>query len=114
MTAPLVFEDIVLRDGSERRVSLDVPAHRTVSIVGEDDSGACAPTADSIPIQTRMMTIADIFDALTASDRPYKRAVPVPRALDIMNHEVDDGMLDSDLFSLFIDAKVFERSHDDQ
>ncbi len=71
-------------------------------------------TADSIPIQTRMMTIADIFDALTASDRPYKRAVPVPRALDIMNHEVDDGMLDSDLFSLFIDAKVFERSQDDQ
>ena len=71
-------------------------------------------TADSIPIQTRMMTIADIFDALTASDRPYKRAVPVPRALDIMNHEVDDGMLDSDLFSLFIDAKVFERSYDDQ
>ena len=65
--------------------------------------------ADGIPLQTRMMTIADIFDALTASDRPYKRAVPLPRALDIMSSEVRGGMLDPDLFSLFTEAKVFER-----
>ena len=62
-----------------------------------------------IPIQTRMMTIADIFDALTASDRPYKRAVPVPRALDILADETQGGMLDDELFHLFVDAKVFER-----
>jgi HD-GYP domain-containing protein (c-di-GMP phosphodiesterase class II) len=55
-----------------------------------------------------MMTIADIFDALTASDRPYKRAVPMPRALDIMAEEVKDGMLDGELFRLFHEAKVFE------
>jgi len=66
-------------------------------------------TGDQIPIQTRMMTIADIFDALTASDRPYKRAVPVPRALDIMAEEVKDGMLDAELFRLFTGAKVFTR-----
>jgi len=65
-------------------------------------------TGDHIPIQTRMMTIADIFDALTASDRPYKRAVPIPRALDIIAEEVKDGMLDGELFRLFADAKVFE------
>jgi HD-GYP domain-containing protein (c-di-GMP phosphodiesterase class II) len=65
-------------------------------------------TGDQIPIQTRMMTIADIFDALTASDRPYKRAVPVPRALDIMAEEVKDGMLDAELFRLFHEARVFE------
>jgi HD-GYP domain-containing protein (c-di-GMP phosphodiesterase class II) len=64
---------------------------------------------DGIPIQTRMMTIADIFDALTASDRPYKRAVPLPRALDIMASEVKAGMLDPDLFALFTQARVFER-----
>jgi HD-GYP domain-containing protein (c-di-GMP phosphodiesterase class II) len=64
--------------------------------------------ADEIPIQTRMMTIADIFDALTASDRPYKRAVPVPRALDIMAVEVKDGMLDGELFRLFHEARVYE------
>jgi HD-GYP domain-containing protein (c-di-GMP phosphodiesterase class II) len=69
-------------------------------------------TGDAIPIQTRMMTIADIFDALTASDRPYKRAVPVPRALDIMAEEVKDGMLDGELFRLFTEAKVFEKLTD--
>jgi len=66
-------------------------------------------SAQEIPIQTRMMTISDIFDALTASDRPYKRAVPVPRALDILSFEVKDGMLDPELFRLFTEAKVFER-----
>jgi HD-GYP domain-containing protein (c-di-GMP phosphodiesterase class II) len=65
--------------------------------------------ADGIPIQTRMMTISDIFDALTASDRPYKRAVPVPRALDIMAEEVKDGMLDGELFRLFTEARVYEK-----
>ena len=66
-----------------------------------------------IPIQTRMMTISDIFDALTASDRPYKRAVPLPRALDIMDEEVKGGMLDGELFRLFTEAKVFDQTDGD-
>ena len=66
-------------------------------------------TAEGIPIQTRIMTISDIYDALTAQDRPYKRAVPFERALDIMSHEVKDGQLDAELFRLFVDGKVFER-----
>jgi HD-GYP domain-containing protein (c-di-GMP phosphodiesterase class II) len=66
-------------------------------------------TADAIPVQTRMMTISDIYDALTAQDRPYKRAVSTERALDILTTEVKDGQLDADLFKLFIDGKVFER-----
>jgi len=65
---------------------------------------------DAIPLQTRMMTIADIYDALTAQDRPYKRAVPADRALEIMQDEVKGGMLDSQLFRLFIDHKLWERS----
>jgi len=65
--------------------------------------------AAEIPVQTRMMTISDIFDALTASDRPYKRAVPLQRALDIMHEEVKGGMLDGELFRLFVEGKVFER-----
>jgi HD-GYP domain-containing protein (c-di-GMP phosphodiesterase class II) len=64
---------------------------------------------DQIPIQTRMMTIADIFDALTAADRPYKRAVPVSRALDIITQEARDGMLDEELFRLFTQGRVYER-----
>jgi hypothetical protein len=66
-------------------------------------------TEREIPIQARMMTIADIFDALTASDRPYKRAVPTERALDIIGYEVKDGMVDPDLFDMFVQAKIFER-----
>ncbi|HXI20601.1 MAG TPA: HD domain-containing phosphohydrolase, partial [Gemmatimonadales bacterium] len=62
----------------------------------------------AIPIQTRMMTIADIFDALTAQDRPYKRALPPTRALDILQDEVKRGQLDSELFRLFLEAKVWE------
>jgi len=59
---------------------------------------------------TRMMTISDIYDALTAQDRPYKRAVSTDRALEILSHEVKEGQLDSDLFKLFIDGKVYQRS----
>jgi HD-GYP domain-containing protein (c-di-GMP phosphodiesterase class II) len=66
-------------------------------------------TGELIPLQTRMMTISDIFDALTASDRPYKRAVPIPRAMEIMSSEVKSGMLDPDLFKLFVDGKAFEK-----
>jgi len=65
-------------------------------------------TGDAIPIQTRMMTISDIYDALTAADRPYKPAVARARALDIMDEEVRAGQLDRELFRLFVDAKVFE------
>lgn len=62
-----------------------------------------------IPLQARMMTVADIFDALTASDRPYKKAVPVPLALDILRAEQDRGKIDPDVLSLFVDAKIYER-----
>lgn len=67
-------------------------------------------TAESIPVQSRMMTVSDIYDALTATDRPYKRAVTTERALDILKMEVNDGLLDNDLVDVFIEAKVFERA----
>ncbi len=61
-----------------------------------------------IPFQAKMMTISDIFDALTARDRPYKRAVAVDRALDIIGQEVKSQLLDPALFQLFLDAKVYQ------
>ena len=70
-------------------------------------------TADAIPVQTRMMTISDIYDALTAQDRPYKRAVSIDRALDILTTEVKEGQLDADLFKLFIDGKLFQHPAED-
>ena len=65
--------------------------------------------ASLIPIQARLMTVSDIFDALTASDRPYKRAVPVPKALDILHSESAAGKIDPEVLALFIDARVYER-----
>ncbi len=67
---------------------------------------------DQIPIQTRMMTIADIYDALTASDRPYKRRMEPARALDIISYEVKGGQLDGELFKLFIEGEVFKREQE--
>ena len=64
---------------------------------------------DQIPLQTKMMTICDIFDALTASDRPYKRAVPVERALSILDECVRANEIDAELFRLFRETKVYER-----
>jgi response regulator RpfG family c-di-GMP phosphodiesterase len=60
-----------------------------------------------IALQTRMLTIADIFDALTAQDRPYKRAVPVDRALAILQLEAEHGTLDRDLVEVFVTKKVY-------
>lgn len=66
-------------------------------------------SAPEIPLQTRMMTISDIFDALAASDRPYKKAVSIERALEILDLAVSDGEIDHDLFDLFKDARVYDR-----
>jgi response regulator RpfG family c-di-GMP phosphodiesterase len=63
---------------------------------------------EEIRPQTRMMTISDIYDALTASDRPYKRAVPPKKALDIITSEVAEKKLDADLVQVFVDAKIWE------
>lgn len=67
-------------------------------------------SAADIPIQSKMMTIADIFDALVAWDRPYKKSVPVERALDILSDEASHGKLDRTLLDVFIDAKVYDRT----
>jgi HD-GYP domain-containing protein (c-di-GMP phosphodiesterase class II) len=64
---------------------------------------------DQIPLPTKMMTICDIFDALTASDRPYKRAVPVERALGILDECVQANEIDAELFRLFRESRVYER-----
>jgi len=59
--------------------------------------------------QVRMLTIADVYDALTAKDRPYKAAMPIDRALDILVKEfAQRGKVDSELLDLFISRKVYE------
>ncbi len=65
-------------------------------------------SGDQIPVQARMMTISDIYDALTAQDRPYKRAVPTSTAIDILHSEANDGKLDQDLLDVFLAKEIYE------
>ncbi len=64
--------------------------------------------AEDIPFQSKMMTISDVFDALTACDRPYKRAVPAEEALHIIGDEVKSQLIDPVLFNLFVEAKIYQ------
>lgn len=65
-------------------------------------------TGPDIPMQSRMMTVADMYDALTAADRPYKKAMPVAKALQILEWEARDGGLDRDVLNLFVAEKIYE------
>jgi len=61
-----------------------------------------------IPLATRLMTIADIFDALAAADRPYKDSVSIEGALKILDQMAHDGEIDRQVYSLFVQAKIYE------
>lgn len=63
-------------------------------------------TAEQIPLQSKIMSVADIYDALTARDRPYKKAIPHERALEILGYEVKEGHVDADLVAVFRDSDV--------
>jgi HD-GYP domain-containing protein (c-di-GMP phosphodiesterase class II) len=64
-------------------------------------------TRDRIPVQSRMMTISDIYDALTAGDRPYKKGLPADRALDILGAEAKAGKVDPDLLRVFVECDAW-------
>lgn len=64
---------------------------------------------EATSLQSRMMAIADIYDALTAQDRPYKKSVPLDKVLVILKEEAERNKLDPDLVNLFINDKVYER-----
>jgi HD-GYP domain-containing protein (c-di-GMP phosphodiesterase class II) len=66
-------------------------------------------TGDKLSLETRIMTVCDIFDALTASDRPYKKAMPVEKALQILGWEAGDGMLEQDIVDLFTESEVYRK-----
>ena len=63
--------------------------------------------AEDIPPQTRMMTISDIYDALTAQGPSVQARGPTTKALEILEEDAGKGRIDRDLLDLFIDAKVF-------
>lgn len=88
---------------SMRRIPEIARAHH------EKLNGTGYPTgahAADIPLPSKIMTIADIYDALTASDRPYKSAMARDRALQILGFEVKDGHLDPELVRIFSESEV--------
>lgn len=64
-------------------------------------------TREELSLPARMMGIADVFEALTAPDRPYKAPMKLSQALTIMGRMVEDNHLDPDLFAIFIDEGVY-------
>jgi response regulator RpfG family c-di-GMP phosphodiesterase len=65
-------------------------------------------TEPDIPVQSRLMAVTDVFDALAAKDRPYKKAVSVERSLEILEDEARTGLLDSEALRIFLEARVFD------
>jgi hypothetical protein len=64
-------------------------------------------TGAEMSLQARMVAIADVFEALTASDRPYKKAMPLSQSLKILGQMKLDGHIDPDLFDIFVQDKIF-------
>jgi len=64
---------------------------------------------EQMSVQARIMGIADVFEALTASDRPYKASMKLSQAMDIMNMMKRGGHIDPDLFDVFVQTEVYRR-----
>ena len=62
---------------------------------------------DDLSLQARILALADIFEALTAKDRPYKKGKTLSEVLKIISFMVKDGHIDKDLFDLFINEKIY-------
>lgn len=67
-------------------------------------------TEAEIPVQSKLMAVADVYDALTAADRPYKAAVSVERSLEILEEEARVNLLDSEVLRIFLEARIYERT----
>ena len=66
-------------------------------------------TGKQLGIEERIMVIADIFEALTAADRPYKKAKNLSESINIMSDMVEDGFICPDLFNLFLESGVYKQ-----
>jgi len=64
-------------------------------------------TKNEMSVQARIMAIADIFEALTARDRPYKKGKTLSQAMRILGFMKDDAHIDVDLFDIFVKKKIY-------
>jgi HD-GYP domain-containing protein (c-di-GMP phosphodiesterase class II) len=88
-----------------RRIAQYASAHH------EKLDGSGYPTGlkgDNIPLQSRIIAVADIFEAITAKDRPYKKGKSAAEALKIMKDMVRDNHIDANVFELFVKEKIYQ------
>ena len=64
-------------------------------------------SGDKLPLQARVIAIADVFEGLTAPDRPYKKGYKLSKAMNILKYMVQNEEIDRDLFNLFITEKLY-------
>lgn len=70
-------------------------------------------SGDQIPREVRLLTILDIFEALTATDRPYRPAMPLERALGVLDSMVEEGALDGEILRLFKESQVWKEEENE-
>ena len=71
-------------------------------------------TEEQLPLQARILAVADVFDALTAADRPYKKAIPLDISIKILREEVEKGRMDSRVVELVVEKELYEGHKEDQ
>ncbi|MDR3624911.1 MAG: HD domain-containing phosphohydrolase [Chlamydiales bacterium] len=64
-------------------------------------------TGNQMSVRARILAISDVFEALTAPDRPYKDVMVLSRAINILNSMCEEGHIDKDLWKVFLDKKVY-------
>lgn len=98
---------------------LDIPWPESFSRIAEiarghherlDGSGyPDGVTGEFLALETRLLMVCDVFDSLTASDRPHRRAWSVADALDHLRAEASKGTLDADVVALFVESRVYQK-----
>jgi len=94
-----------------KQIPLIVYAHH------ERNDGSGYPNGlveSTIPIPSKMMAIADIFDALTSPERPYKKAMSIQVALNMLENDAKNNKIDLALFTIFREEKIYEAILDDK
>ena len=99
-----ILDKIPFTEGLSRVPTIAASHHEMLNGTGYPNK----LTAGDIPLQSRMLAVADIYDALTAKDRPYKPPLPLNVTLKILGEEADNGRLDKDLVDLFISEEVYK------
>ncbi len=64
--------------------------------------------AEDIPLQARIIAVADIFEALSAKERPYKRAMDIDEVLNVLNRMKDNNFIDGEVFNLIVECNIGE------